>query len=649
MGYPVRLRGVVTFYDPYQQGHRALFIADQSGEVFVAPGLGPALPLHAGSLVEVSGVTDPGGYSPIVSKSVIHILGGTRPLPAARALTLPQLLSGSEDSVWVAVKGIVHSVEVDEMHLVLTLATAEGTLTAITDKEDGANYSALVDSEILIRGVCAPLVNARRQLTGVRLLFPGMETITVKEPAPPDPFQLPTVTLSSLLQYSPNPVSPHRLHVRGRVTLSWPGRTVCIVDETAGLCIETADRTLLREGDLIDVVGFLTRKDHLPDINSATLKLAKSGGSVTPVRISAANAFETGKGNPGAGSAAAHTDVSSANAFQTDHNGELVRIEGRLVTRNTGLEGSTLILSSDGIVFTALLPAEMTGNARRLESSWVDGSRVAVTGAFVGKVNDQQTTRQEGIARLDSFQILLRSPGDVYILSAPSWWNVEHTLEVLGLAGFAIIGILGWVGILRRQVHRQTVIIRRSEERFRHMAEHDGLTGLPVRTVLLDRLDFALAEIKRQSSSLALLMIDVDEFKRLNDTLGHAAGDQVLCTVGSRLQAELRSTDTVARMGGDEFTILLTGLQHPDDAQKVASQLVSSVSAPIVVDGNEVDVTVSVGIATYPESGADVKTLLRNSDAALYLAKARGRNCYQTYSSSISLSDLEAVSGADPR
>ena len=195
-----------------------------------------------------------------------------------------------------------------------------------------------------------------------------------------------------------------------------------------------------------------------------------------------------------------------------------------------------------------------------------------------------------------------------------------------------LMAILGWVGILRRQVHQQTEIIRRSEARFRHMAEHDGLTGLPVRNVLLERLEQALDEIKRQANSLALLMIDVDNFKHINDTMGHAVGDQALFTIGTRLQESLRSTDTVARMGGDEFTVLLTGLNGPEEAQKIASLLVSKISEPMVLQGIRVEVSVSVGIATYPESGSDVKTLLRNSDAALYQAKARGRNCYQMHS-----------------
>ena len=444
LGYPVRLRGVVTFWDPYQEGHRALFIADSTGGVFVAPGFAPNLPLHAGSLVEVSGVSDPGGYSPMVTNSSIRILPGTKSLPAARAVALAQLLNGSEDCQWVALRGIVRSVELDGMHVVLTVATADGTITATTDKEEGANYSALVDSEIVISGVAAPLVNLRRQMTGARLLFPGMKTITVTEPAPPDPFLLPVQSLSSLLQYSPQGDSPHRIHVRGRVTLWWPGQTVCIVDETAGLCIETTDRTVLNEGDLIDVAGFPGRKDYLPSITAATLKPAGSGGSVTPVGISAASALDTGQKDSGTVSQAAHIEISAANAFATDRNGELIRIEGTLVGKNRGLNGSTLLLSSGGIVFPAILPPDAIGNEKQLESSWADGSRVEVTGVFAAKVDEQRTIRQEGIARFESFQILLRSPQDVLILSAPSWWNGAHSLEVLGLSVLTMLAIFGY-------------------------------------------------------------------------------------------------------------------------------------------------------------------------------------------------------------
>jgi len=634
LGYPVRVRGVVTFYDPFQKGHRALFIADATGSVFVAPGNGPIPNLHAGSRVEVTGVTDPGGYAPIVTNSSIRLLPGSKAFPVARAVTVSELLSGSEDGHWVAIGGIVRSAEIDGMHVVLTVATGDGTIRATADKEDGANYPALVDAEVVIRGVAAPLVNARRQMTGMRLLFPGMETLTVTKAAPPDPFLLPVRTLSSLLQYSPHTLSAHRIHLRGRVTLSWPGQTVCIVDETGGLCMQTADRTVLSEGSVIDVAGFLDRKDYLPAITAATLRQIGSGDPVTPVAIAAADSFK-GPTENGTASKAKHIDVAVANSYETDHNGELVRTEGRLVGRNRGLNGSTFLFSSGGVLFSVVPPAGDGGDGKGLESSLVDGSTIQVTGVFVGKVDEEQTTRNEGTVRLASFQILLRSAGDVAVFSVPSWWNGEHTLEVLGVSVLALFAILGWVAVLRRQVHRQTEVIRQSEERFRHLAEHDDLTGLPVKTVLLERLTAALNEIKRQTNSLALLMVDVDSFKQLNDSLGHEAGDQVLCTISARLKESVRSSDTVARVGGDEFTVLLNGLSHEDEAEKIASQLVSHVSAPMWIEGRKVEVSVSVGIATYPQGGCDLKALLRNSDIALYQAKARGRNCYEAYSSDI--------------
>ena len=643
LGYPVRLRGVVTFFDAYQEGHRALFIADSTGEVFIAPGFAPLLPLHAGSFIEVTGETDPGGFSPIVSHSRIRILPGSKPLPSATAVTVSQLLNGGKDSDWVSLEGVVHSVEFDGMHVVLTVATPDGTLSATTDKEYGANYFALVDSEIVIQGVAAPLVNSRRQLTGVRLLFPGIKTISVKTPAPADPFSLPIFPLSTLLQYSPHPASSHRIHVRGHVTLSWPGQIVCIVDKTAGLCIQTADRTPLKVGDVIDVAGFLERQDHLPIITAATLKRVESGGSMTPIEISAANAFEIGNKRAGTVSPAAHTDISEANSLATDRNGELVRIEGKLVGKNRGLNGSTLLLSSDGIVFPAVLPADGMKDEKQQDSSWIDGITVAVTGVFIGKVDDRQAVRQEGIARIESFQILMRSSEDVQVVNTPSWWNREHTLEVLGLVLLTMVAVLGWVGILRRQVHQQTEVIRRSEARFRHLAEHDGLTGLPARNVLLERLELALDEIERQANSLALLMVDVDNFKHINDTMGHAVGDQVLIKIGTRLQESLRSSDTIARMGGDEFTVLLIGLNGQEEAQRLASHVVSKISEPMVLQGIRVEVSVSVGVATCPESGSDVKTLLRNSDAALYQAKARGRNCYEMHSPNAYLSVLRTL------
>ena len=606
--YPVRLRGVVTFYDPYQEGHPALFIADATGSIFVASTPGPILPLRAGSVVEVSGVTDPGGYAPIIIQPVIGVVGGSRPLPKARKVTLPHLLTGTEDGQWVAVEGVVHSVESYGKHEVLTLATTDGLITATTVKEDGANYAGLIDSKVMLPAVAAPLVDSNRQMMGVRLLFPDFVAIKVEEPAPVDPFALPLRHLNSLLQYSAVLPLQHRVHVRGRVSLHWPGRTLCILEGTDGLCLQTMDQTVLNEGELVDVVGFPSRENYEPTLSDVTLRPAGNSIVSAPKRL------------------------SEDDAFKGEHNGELVQIEGRLIGRSQVMGDSALLLSSGSFVFPAVLPAVSINPEKKNGPGWVDGSTVLVTGVFSGKVDAWRITRLEGISRLESFQILLRSPRDVIIIETPSWWTSRHTLMVLGLVVTVTLAVLFWVVILRRRVEQQTQLIRRSEENFRHLAQHDALTGLAVRTVLLDQLEFALEDARRKQTPFALLMMDVDNFKLVNDTLGHATGDEILCIASKRILASVRDTDTVARMGGDEFTVLLPGVSRMGEARKIAAQVVANVSAPISIRGREVPVSVSVGIAAYPEDGEDAGSLLHNADTAMYRAKVQGRNRYQLFS-----------------
>jgi hypothetical protein len=332
------------------------------------------------------------------------------------------------------------------------------------------------------------------------------------------------------------------------------------VDDSTGLCIQTADTTALSEGDLIDVAGFLGREASLPAISAATLRLDGNGRPVRPVTISPADAFRGGTTNASTVSNASHIDVAAANSFNADHNGELVRAQGTLVGRNHGLNGSTFLLSSEGVLFTVVPPATATEIDKQLESSLVDGSTIMVTGVFVGKVDEQQTTRQEGIARLASFQILLRSPKDVVVIRKPSPWTPRRVLILLGLLLTGTLAALAWVVALRKRVWRQTILLRESEERFRHMALHDALTGLATRLLLRDRLDTAVDAARRRQTGLALLMVDLDKFKDINDTFGHHAGDEVLRVTADRLLAAVRKADTVARFGGDEFVVLLADL-----------------------------------------------------------------------------------------
>src|SRR5271163_148546 len=206
-----------------------------------------------------------------------------------------------------------------------------------------------------------------------------------------------------------------------------------------------------------------------------------------------------------------------------------------------------------------------------------------------------------------------------------------HTLSAPSGVLLITLAVLVWSVMLRRRIRQQTLLIRRSEERFRQLAEHDSLTGLTSRALLHERLNQALEAARRKQTPLALMMMDVDKFKQVNDSLGHVAGDEILCVTAQRIRASVRETDTVARIGGDEFMVLLPGVRGTRETSKIAAEVVANVSAPVSFRGQEVPVSVSVGISSYPDGGEDVTSLLQNVDIALHEAKALGRNCYQFF------------------
>jgi diguanylate cyclase (GGDEF)-like protein len=164
-----------------------------------------------------------------------------------------------------------------------------------------------------------------------------------------------------------------------------------------------------------------------------------------------------------------------------------------------------------------------------------------------------------------------------------------------------------------------------------HMAEHDFLTGLPNRALLTDRLAQAMALAQRHSKKVALMYLDIDHFKHINDSLGHAIGDQLLQSVARRLQDCVRLSDTVSRQGGDEFVVLLPDIEDMEDAALTAQKLIDAVAKPHFIANHQLHVTLSIGISLYPGDGNDVETVLRNADIAMYQAKKSGRNKYKIF------------------
>ncbi|MCR6630829.1 MAG: EAL domain-containing protein [Magnetospirillum sp.] len=184
---------------------------------------------------------------------------------------------------------------------------------------------------------------------------------------------------------------------------------------------------------------------------------------------------------------------------------------------------------------------------------------------------------------------------------------------------------------------------KKAEERIKNLAYFDVLTGLPNRRLFTDRLHMAIANAHRHDQRLAIMFLDLDLFKRINDTLGHGVGDLVLVESSKRLGQCVREGDTVARLGGDEFVILLPELDHIEDAAKLAERVISQVKAPFVIDEHELYVTTSVGIAVYPDDGQTVEQLIKNADTAMYRAKDLGRNSYQLYTSAMNARSFERL------
>jgi diguanylate cyclase (GGDEF)-like protein len=172
---------------------------------------------------------------------------------------------------------------------------------------------------------------------------------------------------------------------------------------------------------------------------------------------------------------------------------------------------------------------------------------------------------------------------------------------------------------------------RKLADKLSWQAHHDTLTGLPNRQLFRDRLGQALALAQRNASQLAVIYMDVDRFKQINDTMGHAAGDELLRQTATRLQACIRSSDTLARLGGDEFTVVLTQITSSADAMRAARMMMEAMRAPFVVGNRELFVTLSLGISVYPDDGADGGALMVNADVAMYRAKEMGRDNFQWF------------------
>jgi diguanylate cyclase (GGDEF)-like protein len=601
-GYPIHLRAVVTFYYRFPDSrHSDLFLQDATGSSYatVPAGSEPAANmLPPGTLVDVTAVSAAGDFAPILDRTHVTVIGPSH-LPAyAKPVSFSDLLTGAYDSTWVQIEGVVHSVVESTGMVTLHVAMDGGTITAITGKRPGVDYQHLVDTSARIRGDAGSVFNSTRQLTGARLFFPGLETVDAVASGPRDAFDLPLQPINGLLRYDPSARWLHRVHVRGMVTLDWPGRTICIHDSTDGLCAQAAQETPVAVGSQVDLVGFTVLAGFRPAMVDAVFQPRAGSGDTTPVSTTPEQALRGG------------------------NDSELVQIEGRLIGRDLTANDGVLVLSSGQSLFRVFLSA---GDSKSAISSIPIGSNLRVTGICSVEVDNENTLM--GLTQVSRFWILLRSPDDILVLQKPSRWTAERVRPLLLIALVFTLAAIVWALALRRRVERQTRELRESRELYRHMALHDALTGLPSRALFIDRLQNALDRSQRFHTTIALLMLDLDHFKDINDSYGHQGGDVVLCAVAARLSATTRKTDSIVRLGGDEFVLLLNDLEDIAQAEKIAAKIIEAIADPIPVGEGVVTITASIGVRTLAgdETAVDAALLLKQVDAAMYGAKARGR------------------------
>lgn len=240
-------------------------------------------------------------------------------------------------------------------------------------------------------------------------------------------------------------------------------------------------------------------------------------------------------------------------------------------------------------------------------------------------LTDEETTRK-----------VLQVCDDVYRTGKPSR-GVE--IEVIKKDGTMIVVEISVSLILDSRGHelgfrnlmRDVTGRKKSEETIRQLAYHDALTGLPNRLLFTDRLNMAITRAKRNRQYLAVMMLDLDYFKDINDTLGHHMGDRLLQAVSARLTELLRKGDTIARMGGDEFLILLPEINNVGVTTTITQKIVESFQSPFTIDDRKLHITTSIGIAIYPDASDDVETLIKHADIAMYSAKGSGRDNYHLF------------------
>ena len=514
--YPVHLRAVcvVCFADWHgfwvHDGVSGVYVETKNHAELTAA-------IHPGIVLDIEGFSGPGEYQPIVDMATLHIVG-ERPLPPAPNVSLGRLSKGDYDGQWVAFEGTVRSAVLRDGVVSWIVMSGGWQINVMTAPAPKEKFERLIGARVRISATGGALINKRRQAVALAVYAPSIDSIKVVKPAPSDPFSLPLTPIMRVFDFAHGTNQDDPIRIRGVVTGRW-GQSVFLNDGFQSASILSVEPTSLNPGELVDAVGYPSSSGSTHTLDDAIFKRLGTAPLPQPK-------LTTGK------------EASSG-----DFVDELVRMDGRLIEVQDEADQGTLLVEAGNTVFSAILPGAFKKEAL---AGLSNGSEIELTGVCV--ISENQSARDFWAPKV--FRILLRSPADLVVIKRASWWTTEHTLLLLAVVLVGTLTVVAWVVALKRRVAKQTILLRESEERFRHMALHDALTGLATRLLFQDRLNVALVSAKRHGTRLAVLMVDLDRFKEVNDTYGHPAGDEVLRVTANRLREIVRKEDTVSRLGG---------------------------------------------------------------------------------------------------
>jgi len=592
LAVPVRITGVITAFSGYKN---SFFLQDKQFGISVDRT--DNAEAHVGDKVEVIGTSSAGLFAPVILASHVQVLGHGSS-PRASPMRYSDLLNGAQDSNWIELKGVVHSARREDLFghpIVHVSLDVDGQPVGILLQDfPWVDENHLVDASVRVRGVCSSDFNVKRQFVAASLFVPARGDFEVLRSTGSNAFAMPIVPIRNVFQFGQK---LHRVRVVGVSTYQEPGHVLYLQDGNDGIRIETSSKELSEPGQKVEVVGFPAVGDYSPMLTDGSMRIAGSANAILPLHVEAGKVIR-------------HQDFEEA-----PYDDQLVEVQGLVVEDDLERDMRILVLRGDNQIFEASLPSQRSARqSKRIEV----GSFISVTGICNVVANAER--------RPYSFTVLMRSPNDIVVLAKASWWTRTHTSAVL-ITLILFVSATGlWVIVLRYRVREQTRVIRESEHRFRELAETDVLTGLPNRLMLDERIAACLARSESRQLKAAILTIDIDHFKEINDAYGHDVGDECLKIVAQRLRSRVRKVDAISRTGGEEFTEVIGCLEDMESGLTVTNSILKLFREPLALENCELKVTVSIGAALYPDHGPDIRTLRKQSDQALYEAKRLGRN-----------------------